>query len=46
MINFDIRIEPAGDDGIHIVQVEGGERVYVCKGKINKLIDDLKKVNV
>lgn len=43
LITGDIRVDPAGDEGIHLVQ-EGGERVYVSKNKIDKLIDDLKKV--
>ena len=45
VITSEIRIEPADQDGIHLVQVEGGERIYIQKDKINKLIDDLKKVN-
>ena len=40
-----IRIDPADKNGIHIVQVDGGERVYVPKNKIDKLINDLKKVD-
>ena len=39
------RIDPA-HNGIHIVDVaNGGERVYILKDKIDKLIDDLKKVD-
>ena len=41
----DFRIDPA-HNGIHIVDVEnGGERVYIPFNKIDKLIDDLKKVD-
>ena len=39
------RIDPA-QNGIHLVDVaNGGERVYIQKDKIDKLIDDLKKVD-
>ena len=39
------RIDPA-HNGIHIVDVaNGGERVYIHKNKIDKLIDDLRKVD-
>ena len=44
MVNDDIRIDPAGLDGIHLVH-EGGERIYVKKNKIDKLINDLDKVD-
>jgi len=44
LVNGDIRIDPAGTDGIHLVQ-EGGERIYVHKDRIDKLINDLKKVD-
>ena len=46
MIQFDgnIRIDPAGHNGIHLVQ-EGGERIYVSKNKIDNLINNLEKVD-
>jgi len=44
LINGDIRVDPAGHDGIHLVE-EGGERIYVQKDRIDKLINDLEKVD-
>ena len=38
-----IRIDPAGLNGIHLVQ-EGGERIYVTFKEIPVLIQELKKV--
>ena len=38
-----IRIDPADEDGIHIVQV-GGERIYVKFKRIPTLIDILQEV--
>lgn len=39
-----IRIDPADNNGIHLVQNEGGERVYLFKKDIEELIVELEKV--
>jgi len=39
-----VRIDPADSKGIHIVQNEGGERVYILKDDIESLINKLREV--
>ena len=36
-----IRIDPADEFGIHLVQNEGGEQIYVLKRDIPHLIEQL-----
>jgi len=39
-----IRIDPADSKGIHLVQNDGGERIYIKLIEIPKLIEDLREV--
>lgn len=39
-----IRIDPADQHGIHIVQNDGGEQVYILKTDIPHLIQQLQDV--
>lgn len=43
-IDHSVRIDPADKKGIHIVQNEGGEQVYILKKQIPQLINNLKEV--
>jgi len=44
ILNDGIRIEPYDTKGIHLVQNEGGEYIYLKYSHIQSLIDDLKLV--